>query len=68
MNIEGISFENDSILLLIVICLFILTSFASGEMVADLFYRVGYFLEEMGQLDGAAGVYTQARYYYEISR
>eukprot|EP01114_Cavostelium_apophysatum_P020769 TRINITY_DN704_c1_g1_i1.p1 TRINITY_DN704_c1_g1~~TRINITY_DN704_c1_g1_i1.p1 ORF type:complete len:1493 (-),score=434.68 TRINITY_DN704_c1_g1_i1:288-4766(-) len=41
--------------------------FPSGEVVADVFYRVGYFLEEIGKFDGAAAVYTKARYHYEAS-
>jgi tetratricopeptide (TPR) repeat protein len=39
----------------------------SGEVVADLFYRVGYFMEEMARYDGAEKVYIQARYQYYLS-
>lgn len=41
--------------------------FPSEEVVADLFYQVGYFLEDFGKYEGAEQVYVKARYYYELS-
>ena len=33
---------------------------------ADLFYRVGYFLEDIGKYNGAEQIYTKAKYYYQL--
>ncbi len=41
--------------------------FPPDEVVGDVFYRVGVFLEEMAKYEGAAKVLTKAKYYYEIS-
>lgn len=41
--------------------------FPSGEVVADIFFRVGTFLEDLGKLKGAESILTRARYYYELA-
>jgi tetratricopeptide (TPR) repeat protein len=40
-------------------------NFPSHVIVADLYYRVGQFLEDMGKYDGAEEVYGQTRFLYE---
>jgi hypothetical protein len=44
-----------------------LDTYSLGELVADLFYRVGYFLEETAKYEGAETVYIKARYYYQLA-
>lgn len=41
--------------------------FPSGEVVADIFFRVGSFLEDLGKFKGAEATFERARYYYELA-